>query len=147
MGNQKELRSILAGPLPARPLVCVHFADWCGGWAVQVTGLKVDAIIRGGIRRFTDEVGRLWTSLADFYIRKGLFERARDVFEEGMSSVLTVRDFSLVFDAYSQFEESVLATKMEAQVSRTLPPPGLPPLPSAPSGASARTVFASGLRK
>lgn len=87
----------------------------------QVTGLKVDAIIRGGIRRFTDEVGRLWTSLADFYIRKGLFERARDVYEEGMASVLTVRDFSLVFDAYSQFEESVLATKMEAQVPLTPP--------------------------
>lgn len=89
--------------------------------AQQVTGLKVDAIIRGGIRRFTDEVGRLWTSLADFYIRKGLFERARDVYEEGMASVLTVRDFSLVFDAYSQFEESMLAAKMETQV-RMCPP-------------------------
>jgi hypothetical protein len=116
----------VAGPLSARP---PHFADWCGGWAVQVTGLKVDAIIRGGIRRFTDEVGRLWTSLADFYIRKGLFERARDVYEEGMASVLTVRDFSLVFDAYSQFEESVLATKMEAQARSTIRPPGCPHSP------------------
>eukprot|EP00850_Spirogloea_muscicola_P007794 SM000040S14806 [mRNA] locus=s40:534356:540087:+ [translate_table: standard] len=81
--------------------------------AEEVTGLKVEAIIRGGIRKFTDEVGRLWTSLADFYIRRGLFERARDIYEEGMSSVMTVRDFSLVFDAYTQFEESMLAARME----------------------------------
>ncbi|XP_024384058.1 uncharacterized protein [Physcomitrium patens] len=79
----------------------------------DVSGLQADAIIRGGIRRFTNEVGRLWTSLADYYIRCGLFEKARDVFEEGVMSVVTVRDFSIVFDAYSQFEESILAAKME----------------------------------
>jgi pre-mRNA-splicing factor SYF1 len=73
----------------------------------------VDAIIRGGIRKFSDEVGRLWTSLAEYYIRRGLHEKARDVFEEGMSTVITVRDFSVIFDSYSQFEESMLAYKME----------------------------------
>lgn len=78
-----------------------------------VSGLDVDAIIRGGIRKFTDEVGRLWTSLADYYIRRGLTEKARDVFEEGMTTVVTVRDFSVIFDAYSGFEESMLLTKME----------------------------------
>jgi pentatricopeptide repeat protein len=36
------------------------------------------------------QVGRLWTSLADFYIRRGMFERARDVYEEGLNSVSTV---------------------------------------------------------
>eukprot|EP00955_Chlamydomonas_euryale_P024654 259770-Chlamydomonas_euryale.AAC.1 len=66
--------------------------------------MPVDAIIRGGIRTFTDEVGRLWTSLADYYIRRGMFEKARDVYEEGATSVLTVHDFSLIFDAYTQFE-------------------------------------------
>lgn len=81
--------------------------------ANDVSGLKVDAIIRGGIRKFTDEVGRLWTSLADYYIRRGLFEKARDIYEEGMTSVITVRDFSMIFDAYTQFEESMLAAKME----------------------------------
>ena len=80
----------------------------------EVTALNVDAILRGGIRKFTDEVGRLWTSLADFYIRRGLFEKARDVYEEGLSTVITVRDFSLIFDAYTQFEESMLSAKMEA---------------------------------
>lgn len=81
--------------------------------ATEISGLNVDAIIRGGIRKFTDEVGRLWTSLADYYIRRKLLEKARDVFEESMTTVVTVRDFSVIFDAYSQFEESVLALKME----------------------------------
>ncbi|CAI7786811.1 unnamed protein product, partial [Closterium sp. NIES-54] len=51
-----------------------------GGGGIGGSGtLKVDAILRSGIRRFSHEVGRLWTSLADYYIRRGLFERARDV--------------------------------------------------------------------
>ena len=81
--------------------------------ANEVSGLNVDAIIRGGIRKFTDEVGRLWTSLAEYYIRRNLHEKARDIFEEGIMSVVTVRDFSVIFDSYTQFEESMLAHKME----------------------------------
>ncbi|CAN4089374.1 unnamed protein product [Withania somnifera] len=81
--------------------------------ATEISGLNVDAIIRGGIKKFTDEVGRLWTSLADYYIRRKLVEKARDIFEEGIATVVTVRDFSVIFDAYSQFEESMLALKME----------------------------------
>lgn len=81
--------------------------------ATEVSGLNVDAIIRGGIRRYTDEVGRLWTSLADYYVRRGLFEKARDIFEEGIQTVTTVRDFSVVFESYAQFEQSALEAKME----------------------------------
>ncbi|CAI5992619.1 unnamed protein product [Closterium sp. NIES-64] len=85
-----------------------------GGGGIGGSGtLKVDAILRSGIRRFSHEVGRLWTSLADYYIRRGLFERARDVYEDGLTSVMTVRDFSVVFDALAQFEESMLAAKLE----------------------------------
>ncbi|KAK3286689.1 hypothetical protein CYMTET_5767 [Cymbomonas tetramitiformis] len=80
----------------------------------DVTSLQVDPILRGGIRKFTDEVGRLWTSLADYYIRKAIFEKARDVYEEGMTTVTTVRDFSVIFDAFMQFEESMLSARMEA---------------------------------
>lgn len=78
-----------------------------------VKDMPVDAILRGGIRKFTDEVGRLWCSLADYYIRRGLFERARDVYEQGMTTVVTVRDFSMIFDALTQFEESLISAKME----------------------------------
>ncbi|XP_057327392.1 pre-mRNA-splicing factor syf1 homolog [Microplitis mediator] len=75
----------------------------------KIKSLKVDPIIRGGLRRYTDQVGSLWNSLADYYIRSGLFERARDIYEEAIQTVSTVRDFTQVFDAYSQFEE--IATK------------------------------------
>ncbi len=73
----------------------------------------MDAIIRGGLRRYTDQVGHLWNSLADYYIRGGLFERARDVYEESIRTVTTVRDFTQVFDSYAQFEELALSKKME----------------------------------
>lgn len=79
----------------------------------KIKSLNVDAIIRGGIRRFTHEVGNLWTSLADYYIRLGHFDKARDIYEEGINTVSTVRDFSVIFDAYTQYEESMLAAKME----------------------------------
>ena len=83
----------------------------------EASGMDVDAILRGGIATFTNEVGRLWTALADYYIRRGLFEKARDVYEEGLEATNTVRDFSLIFDAYTQFEESVISAKMEAQAA------------------------------
>eukprot|EP00636_Phaeomonas_parva_P003214 CAMPEP_0118870088 /NCGR_PEP_ID=MMETSP1163-20130328/13188_1 /TAXON_ID=124430 /ORGANISM="Phaeomonas parva, Strain CCMP2877" /LENGTH=485 /DNA_ID=CAMNT_0006805039 /DNA_START=54 /DNA_END=1508 /DNA_ORIENTATION=- len=74
--------------------------------------LPVESIIRSGIKRFSDEVGKLWCRLADFHVRLGDFERARDVYEEAIATVLTVRDFSMVFDAYVTFEEKVLTAKM-----------------------------------
>uniref|UniRef100_A0A8C5H8J0 Pre-mRNA-splicing factor SYF1 n=1 Tax=Gouania willdenowi TaxID=441366 RepID=A0A8C5H8J0_GOUWI len=59
----------------------------------KVTSLNVGAIIRGGLTRFTDQLGKLWCSLADYYIRSGHFEK--------------------VFDGYAQFEENMIAAKME----------------------------------
>ncbi|XP_048587532.1 pre-mRNA-splicing factor SYF1-like [Nematostella vectensis] len=79
----------------------------------KVKSLKVADIIRGGLRRFTDSLGQLWCSLADYYIRSGHFEKARDVYEEAIQTVMTVRDFGQVFDAYAQFEESMISAKME----------------------------------
>lgn len=79
----------------------------------KVHSLNVDAIIRGGLRRYTDQLGHLWNSLADYYVRSGLFDRARDIYEEAIQTVTTVRDFTQVFDAYAQFEELSLSKRME----------------------------------
>ena len=42
-----------------------------------------------------------------------LTPQARDVYEEAIRTVMTVRDFTQVFDSYAQFEESMIAAKME----------------------------------
>lgn len=82
------------------------------------TGIDVERIIRSGIERFADQRGKLWCGLATYWIRRGSFERARDVFEEGITTVMTVRDFTLIFDAYTEFEESVIGALMEMASTR-----------------------------
>jgi len=104
----------------------------------KIHSLNVDAIIRGlfnsflhtdsviillqgGLRRYTDQLGHLWNSLANYYVRSGLFDRARDIYEEAIQTVTTVRDFTQVFDAYAQFEELSLSKRME-EVSKLTEP-------------------------
>uniref|UniRef100_A0A8C4QSM6 XPA binding protein 2 n=1 Tax=Eptatretus burgeri TaxID=7764 RepID=A0A8C4QSM6_EPTBU len=80
----------------------------------KVKSLDVGAIIRGGLTRFTDQLGQLWCSLANYYIHSGHFEKARDVYEEAIQTVTTVRDFSHVFDAYAQCEENLIGARIES---------------------------------
>jgi pre-mRNA-splicing factor SYF1 len=82
------------------------------------TGINVEDIIRSGIRRFADQRGRFWCGLATYWIRRGSFERARDVFEEAITTVMTVRDFTLIFDSYAEFEESIIGALMDVASSR-----------------------------
>ncbi|KAL8938086.1 MAG: hypothetical protein Q9216_004084 [Gyalolechia sp. 2 TL-2023] len=77
-------------------------------------GIDVENIVRSGIERFPDQRGKLWVGLATYWITKGNFERARDVFEESITTVMTVRDFTLIFDSYVEFEESIISTLMDA---------------------------------
>ncbi|KAF2458849.1 pre-mRNA-splicing factor syf1 [Lineolata rhizophorae] len=82
-------------------------------------GVNVDAIIRSSITRFPDQTGILWVGLARYWINKGDYERARDVFEEGITTAMTVRDFSIVFDTYAEAEEAVIGIKMEEAAARS----------------------------
>jgi len=79
----------------------------------EIRSLNVDAIIRSGIRKYPHEVARLWTTLADYYVRMGLLDQARDVYQEAIDTVLTVRDFTHVYAAYTNFEEIMIAAKLK----------------------------------
>jgi pre-mRNA-splicing factor SYF1 len=81
-------------------------------------GIDVEQIIRSGIQRFADQRGSLWVGLATYWITKGSFERARDTFEEGITTVMTVRDFTTIFDSYSEFEESIIGVVMQSAADR-----------------------------
>jgi pre-mRNA-splicing factor SYF1 len=82
-------------------------------------GIDVDKIIKSGIARFPDQRGILWVGLARYWINKGDYERARDVFEEGITTVMTVRDFSIIFDAYAEAEEALIGIKMDQAAARS----------------------------
>ncbi|EON60805.1 pre-mRNA-splicing factor syf1 [Coniosporium apollinis CBS 100218] len=82
-------------------------------------GIDVEKIVRSGILRFADQRGILWVGLARYWINKGDYERARDVFEEGITTVMTVRDFSIVFDTYSDAEEALIGIKMDEAAKRS----------------------------
>lgn len=80
--------------------------------------IPIERILRTGIERFSDQRGKLWTSLATYWITLQDFEHARDAFEEGITTVMTVRDFTQIFDAYAEFEESIISAKMEEAAAR-----------------------------
>jgi pre-mRNA-splicing factor SYF1 len=83
------------------------------------SGLHVDQILRSGIARFPDQAGHLWCGLANYWIQRGNLIRGRDVLEEAITVVMTVRDFTLVFDTYAEFEESVIENLMAMAASQS----------------------------
>ena len=97
-------------------LIVTHARELQSGYAL---GMSVEKIIRSGIERFADQRGKLWSCLATYLITRGNFERARDVFEEGITTVMTVRDFTLIFDSYAEFEESIIGTLMDTTAAES----------------------------
>ncbi|KAF8078124.1 hypothetical protein FPV67DRAFT_1464273 [Lyophyllum atratum] len=77
--------------------------------------LNVEKIIqKDGLAVYKDQAGRLWTGLATYWIKRGEFDRAKETFEHGLKSVLTIRDFTQIFDAYAEFGESLMSAMMSS---------------------------------
>ena len=91
----------------------LEFASLVGKYPERMQIPNIEKILRSGLRQCQKHHGKLWTYLADYYIRQGLFEQARDIFEDGIRAATTIRDFSQIFNAYAQFEESVIGALME----------------------------------
>ena len=82
--------------------------------SAKITSVPVVKILEAGLAMGGSESqGERYTGLADYYIRKAKFEQARDVFEMAVTAVKTVKDFSIVFDAYAQFEESLITATLK----------------------------------
>ncbi|CAD7932214.1 unnamed protein product [Amoebophrya sp. A25] len=69
----------------------------------DIRSIKIEPIIRQGISKFTDEVGRLWICLADHFIRLNWFDKARATYQEAIESITTAHDFALVYESYEVF--------------------------------------------
>lgn len=79
----------------------------------NVRSVDVPSLLRGGIRSAKTDVAEMWIVLAQYFARRGLFEEARNVYEEAISTVPTVRDFAVVFDAFAKLEESLVTAAMQ----------------------------------
>ena len=73
-------------------------------WIIQKNGLEV----------YKDQVGRLWTGLATYWIKHGEFDRAKATFETAITRVLMIRDSTQIFDPYAEFGESLISATMDA---------------------------------
>lgn len=77
--------------------------------------LNIERIVhKDGLEVYKDQAGRLWTGLATYWIKRGEFDRAISTFEAGVATVLTIRDFTQIFDAYAEFCESLINAMMES---------------------------------
>ncbi|KAF7295304.1 Pre-mRNA-splicing factor SYF1 [Mycena indigotica] len=77
--------------------------------------LNVERIIhKDGLAIYKDQAGRLWTGMATYWIKRGEFDRAKAVFEQGIATVLTIRDFTQIFDSYAEFGESLINAMMQS---------------------------------
>jgi pre-mRNA-splicing factor SYF1 len=95
-------------------------AKICTRHPVQQVGLDFEAMTRAVLKTpkqfaLQELEGVVWNQLADSFIRQGEFQLARSVYEEAIESVNKVRDFTILLDAYLQFEEGLLEATMQAQ--------------------------------
>jgi pre-mRNA-splicing factor SYF1 len=87
---------------------------------VEINEIDFDALTRSTLAQkkqfgLQELEGVVWNQLAEYYIRRGEFQLARSIYEEAMQQVSKVRDFTILLDAYLQFEEGLLEATMQAQ--------------------------------
>jgi pre-mRNA-splicing factor SYF1 len=87
--NDEGFRSVKG---TSKRQLLLHLCDLLAQHPEDVAGLPVEAILRSAVRKFPEEAGVLWTTLAGYFARKGLHDKARDVFEEGTTTAAAVKD-------------------------------------------------------
>lgn len=85
-----------------------ELCDMICEFADQISSIDSEAVLRDGIVRYQDQQGRLWNALARYYVQLGLFNSARDVYNEAINTVTTKKDFVEIWEAYTNFEEKYL---------------------------------------
>lgn len=72
-----------------------------------------EKLIKDGLQKFPDQIGKFYLKLTFYFIkRKNLF-KARYYFDEGLKTCVSVKDFTMIFDSYTEFEENILTNMSE----------------------------------
>ncbi|ONH65531.1 Pre-mRNA-splicing factor syf1 [Cyberlindnera fabianii] len=73
---------------------------------------RVETFIRDGLQKFPDQQGKLYVRLATYFLKHKDYTRAITIFDEGIHTVLTIRDFTMIYDAYTELLESLVTRSM-----------------------------------
>ncbi|CCH46256.1 Pre-mRNA-splicing factor [Wickerhamomyces ciferrii] len=75
--------------------------------------ITVETFTRNGMKLFTDQQGKIYVKLATYFIKRRLYEKSRSILEEGLITVKTIKDFTVIYDSYAEFEESYINKLVE----------------------------------
>jgi pre-mRNA-splicing factor SYF1 len=93
---------------------------------MEAAGVRWEAMLRSNLpsntahgrsnkaARMVQQQGVVYTQLAAAWVSRGAFEMARSVYEEGLAAAASVRDFTIVYDAFLQLEEELLQASVES---------------------------------
>ena len=101
--------------VPSRLFLLIELISKNSNKLKSLQHIDLPLVIRTGISKFPDRQGELWNSLSDYYIRLGMFSKAIEVFEEGLESIQTVVDFSIIFESYQNFLQLLVQSQMEQE--------------------------------
>ncbi|OUM53969.1 hypothetical protein BVG19_g3307 [[Candida] boidinii] len=57
------------------------------------------------ILKFPDQFGKFIVKLSNYYIKRKNLLKIRPIFENGLNNCRTIKDFTLIFDSYLEFED------------------------------------------
>lgn len=75
----------------------------------------VEKLVQQGIQKYPDQIGKLYSKLIFYYINRKNFDQVRFHSYKGLQECKTLKDFTLLFDIYTEFEQS-LVIKLEEQL-------------------------------
>lgn len=73
------------------------------------TQAKVDQIVSFALVKFPDQQGKLFVQWAMYYIKLRDYTRASIIFEDALKQVSTIKDFTMIYDSFAQFQDKRLS--------------------------------------
>jgi pre-mRNA-splicing factor SYF1 len=67
--------AFISGKKQSKHALWMKLCDLCSKNPLSIKSVNPEKIIRSGVRKYPDETGHLWCKLADYFIRKGSFEK------------------------------------------------------------------------
>ena len=65
-------------------LLCDIIQEKAGRIELSRWGASVEDILRVGLRKYTDQAGKLWCCLCDYFIKTGRFDDALNTYDEAL---------------------------------------------------------------